>query len=70
MKPFRIGIIGEFQSGKSLLINCLLRRAVATVGKGVATTQTVVCYRYAEKQDEHFVYCKANGEVYNEAIND
>ena len=70
MKPFRIGIIGEFQSGKSLLINCLLRRAVATVGKGVATTHNVVCYRYAEKQDEHFVYCKANGEVYNEAIND
>ncbi len=70
MKPFRIGIIGEFQSGKSLLINCLLQRAVATVGKGVATTHTVVCYRYAEKQDEHFVYCKENGEVYDEAIND
>ena len=70
MKPFRIGIIGEFQSGKSLLINCLLQRAVATVGKGVATTHTVVCYRFAEKQDEHFVYCKVNGEVYNETIDD
>lgn len=69
MEPFRIGIIGEFQSGKSLLINCLLRRAIATVGKGVATTRTVVCYRYAEKQDEHFVYRKDNGEVYDEAIN-
>lgn len=70
MKPFRIGIIGEFQSGKSLLINCLLRRAVATVGKGVATTHTVVCYRYAGKQDEHFAYCKTNGEICDEAIHD
>lgn len=70
MKPFRIGIIGEFQSGKSLLINCLLRQAVATVGKGVATTHTVVCYRYTEKQDEHFVYYKDNGYPYDGTLND
>lgn len=69
MKPFRIGIIGEFQSGKSLLINCLLQKAVATVGEGVATTHTVVCYRYAEKNDEHFVYCKDNGDLCDETIN-
>lgn len=65
MKPLRIGIIGEFQSGKSLLINCLLQRSIATVGVGIATTHTVVHYRYADKHNEHFVYRKHNGETYD-----
>lgn len=48
--PVTIGIFGEFQSGKSLLVNCLLRRAVASVGRGTATTRTAVRYRYAVQE--------------------
>lgn len=50
MKPIRFGLIGEFQSGKSLFINCLLQRSVATVGEGNATTHTVVNYQYGEQE--------------------
>lgn len=50
MKPIRFGLIGEFQSGKSLFINCLLQRPVATVGGGNATTHTVVNYLYGEQE--------------------
>ena len=64
MRPLKVAVIGEFQSGKSLLINCLLRRSIATVGVGIATTHTVVRYRYAERHDEHFTYLKRNGETY------
>ena len=60
MKPFRFGIVGEYQSGKSLLVNCLLRRSVATVGNGNETTHTVVNYRYAEK--EYIDYITDKGE--------
>lgn len=60
MKPFRFGIIGEYQSGKSLLVNCLLQRPIATVGVGNATTHTIVNYIYATK--EHVVYKMVNGE--------
>ena len=60
MKPIRFGIVGEYQSGKSLLVNCLLRRPVATVGSGIATTHTVVNYRYAEM--EHVVYVDSEHE--------
>lgn len=49
-KPIRFGLIGEFQSGKSLLTNCLLQRSVATVGRGSATTHTVVNYQYGEEE--------------------
>lgn len=48
MRPVRFGLIGEYQSGKSLFVNCLLQRPVATVGGGNATTRTVVNYRYGE----------------------
>lgn len=48
MSPIRFGIIGEYQSGKSLLTNCLLRRPIATVGKGAPTTHIVANYRYGE----------------------
>lgn len=49
-KPIRFGLIGEYQSGKSLLINCLLHQSIATVGGGKATTHTVVNYRYGEDE--------------------
>lgn len=55
MKPFRFGIIGEYQSGKSLLINCLLQRSIATVGGGNATTHTIVNYQYGEKEFVEYV---------------
>ena len=55
MRPIRFGLIGEFQSGKSLLMNCLLRRSVATVGGGSATTHTIVNYRYGKKEYVEFV---------------
>lgn len=50
MRPIRFGLIGEYQSGKSLFINCLLQRSVATVGGGNATTHTVVNYQYGEQE--------------------
>lgn len=50
MRPIRFGLIGEYQSGKSLFINCLLQRSVATVGGGSATTHTVVNYQYGEQE--------------------
>lgn len=50
MKPIRFGLIGEYQSGKSLLTNCLLQRSIATVGGGNATTHTIVNYRYGEEE--------------------
>ena len=59
MRPIRFGIIGEYQSGKSLLINCLLRRPIATVGVGMATTHTVVNYLYAAK--EYVAYVTKEG---------
>lgn len=55
MRPVRFGLIGEFQSGKSLLMNCLLRRSVATVGGGNATTHTIVNYRYGEEEYVEYV---------------
>ena len=55
MKPFRFGFIGEYQSGKSLLTNCLLQRSIATVGGGNATTHTIVNYRYGEEEYVEYV---------------
>lgn len=56
----RFGLIGEFQSGKSLLINCILHRSIATVGLGYATTHTIVNYRYSEFE-EYVEYIDNNG---------
>ena len=50
MTKLRFGIVGQYQSGKSLLINCLINRHVATVGVGVATTHTVVNYSFSESE--------------------
>ena len=45
---FRVGLVGNFQEGKSTLINCLLEDRVAITGAGVSTTKQVVRYRYAK----------------------
>lgn len=50
MATLRFGIVGQYQSGKSLLINCLLERNVATVGVGLPTTHTVVNYSFSESE--------------------
>lgn len=50
MSNITFGIVGEFQAGKSTLINCLLGRLLATVGDGTATTHTRVNYRYSSKE--------------------
>lgn len=55
MKPFRFGIIGDYQSGKSLFINCLLQRSIATVGEGIPTTHTIVNYRYGENEYVEYI---------------
>lgn len=54
MRTIKFGVVGEYQSGKSLLINCLLQRSIATVGSGNATTHTVVNYLFGE--DEYVEY--------------
>ena len=42
----RAVILGEFQTGKSTLISCLLGGRVATVGNGLPTTRLPVLYRF------------------------
>lgn len=54
MNKTKIGIVGLHQSGKSLLINCLLKRAISRVGTGSATTHTPVYYNYSD--DEYAEY--------------
>ncbi len=49
MKP-QIAIVGEFQIGKSTLVNCLLRKKVATVGEGLPTTMLPIKYCYGEEE--------------------
>lgn len=64
-KTLNIGIIGDYQSGKSLLVNCLLERYVSTVGDGNATTHTIIQYRFSQKE---YVEYYINGEGRKEAI--
>ena len=49
------GIIGEYQAGKSLLINCLLKRSIAIVGDGRATTHTIVKYMYSKEEYAEYI---------------
>ena len=50
MSNLKFGLVGQYQSGKSLLINCLLQQPIATVGVGNATTHTMVNYIYSENE--------------------
>lgn len=68
MSTIRFGIIGQFQSGKSLLINCLIKRPVATVGVGTPTTHTVVNYLYSQTEYIEIEY--TDGRVENKQIVD
>lgn len=59
MKKLRFGIVGQYQSGKSLFINCLLGRPIASVGVGTATTHTIINYLYSDN-DEYIKIIKDN----------
>lgn len=59
MRKTAIGVIGLHQSGKSLLINCLLKRLISKVGTGSATTHTIVSYTYSD--DEYAEYLDSKG---------
>lgn len=64
MPKIKIGITGEFQNGKSLLVNCLLKRRIATVGRGDATTHSIVNYLYVEDVNSECVeYVYIDGET-------
>ena len=56
-RNLKFGIVGPFQAGKSLLINCLLARPIATVGDGTATTHAIVTYLYSNSEEfiEYYV---------------
>lgn len=58
-RNLKFGIVGPFQAGKSLLINCLLSRPIATVGDGTATTRAIVTYLYSNSE-EYIEYCALN----------
>lgn len=53
--PVRLLIIGEFNAGKSTLINALLGRDVAAIGK-VATTAVPTFFRYSTEEYAEIVY--------------
>jgi len=44
-RKFKIGVVGSFQSGKSLILNCLAGKETCPVGKGLETTQSVTCVK-------------------------
>lgn len=68
MKIFRIGIVGDFQSGKSTLINCLLGRPIATIGDGTPTTHSIVNYLYGE--EERLECIDVSGNIVRSSLND
>lgn len=50
MSKITIGVVGILQSGKSLMINCLLGRQIATIGDGRATTHAPTFYSYSKDE--------------------
>lgn len=61
MNTLHFGILGDIQSGKSTLINCIIQRQIATVGDGTATTHVAVNYMYGKY--EHIEYCEEDGNT-------
>ncbi len=51
-----VGLVGVFQSGKSTLANCLLKRAAAVSGDFLATTRCSTYYSYGKRA--RFFACK------------
>ena len=50
MKKTRIAIVGEFQTGKSTLVNLLFGRNVAQVGEGLPCTALATCYHFQQAE--------------------
>lgn len=61
-----IGIVGESQFGKSTLINCLLQSPYATIGRGMATTHSIV--RYVHSDEERIEYYAHGKKIRNTNI--
>lgn len=51
----RFGLVGNYQAGKSTLINCIIGRPIATIGDGTSTTHTVVNYLYGTKESIEYI---------------
>ena len=49
IQPIRVGLCGEFQVGKSLLLNCLLEDNQAFVGDHFPTTPFPIAYRWGSR---------------------
>jgi len=62
MKPVRIGVLGEFQEGKSLLINSLLGGDFAMVGNLLPTTPFAATYHWSERETVE-LHPVGNGEA-------
>lgn len=54
LRPIKVGLCGFFQSGKSMLINCLLGQEAALSGEGMATTRWTTRYQFAETEQVVF----------------
>lgn len=68
MQIIKIGIVGEFQAGKSTLINCLLKRQIASVGDGTSTTHTIVNYKYSSV--ERIEYTNNSGDLITKDVSE
>lgn len=51
MKKPLLAVVGEYQQGKSTLINCLLDDPYAPTGKGLTTTKALSYYRFGEAEE-------------------
>lgn len=49
-RSVRVGLCGDFQVGKSLLLNVLFGRTLAVEGDGMATTRFPVVYQYGKRE--------------------
>ena len=63
MGELRFGLVGNYQAGKSTLINCLIERPIATIGDGTSTTHAVVNYRYGTREKIEYIDYNGNRGV-------
>ena len=56
VNKINVGILGEFQNGKSTFVNCLLDDMVAkTGGYGLSVTSTSTMYEYGSVQNVSYL---------------
>lgn len=58
----RIAIVGTFQTGKSTLMNCLIKDCLANVGIGIPTTHMLNYYTGAKNGEGRVLFKNYNGE--------